>query len=122
MMRESTMIHSIIVGPSEVPFGSTRLVIGQLDHEGRALAGPGRDDDLAAVLADDLLRDGQAQPGAAGALGRGEDLEDRGDLGLVDADAVVADADPGDRRLGVPLGLDRRPGRSARPRRRRWRW
>ncbi len=58
------------------PFrGSLRVVAfgrGQLDHEGRALPGPGGDRDLSTVLADDLLCDGQAQTRSARALGRGE--------------------------------------------------
>ena len=66
------------------------------------MAGPGRDGDLAAVLADDFLGDGQAQAGPAGTLARCEDLEDRRDVGLVDADAVVADLDPSDRRSAGP--------------------
>src|SRR5262249_16949741 len=49
---------------------------GQIDNEGGPLAQAGLDRDTPAVLADDLLRDRQAQAGPAGALRRGEDLED----------------------------------------------
>ena len=48
---------------------------GQDDGEGRALSRPVQGGDLAPVLEDDLLGDGQAEPGALG-LGGDEELED----------------------------------------------
>ena len=63
------------------------------------MAGARGDDDLTAVLANDLLRDRQAEAGPARAFGRGEDLKDRGDIVFLDADAIVADGDSRGRRL-----------------------
>ena len=67
---------------------------GRQDPEGRALAGPAVDGELAAERADDAERDGQAEARAdAARLGREEGVEDAGhDLGR-DAGAVVLDLD-----------------------------
>src|SRR5688572_1543996 len=76
---------------------------GEDDGEGRALAGCGVERDAAGVLLDDALGDGQAQPGAAEALGREERLEDLAVLLGGDAGAVVDDRD-------VNLGAGARGG------------
>src|SRR5262245_26955326 len=78
----------------------------QVDDELGPAADLRVDDDLAAVLADDLLGDRETQASPSGALGRGEDLEDRAELILGDADAVVGDGDAGGRGWVVPGGRD----------------
>ena len=69
--------------------------LGEFEVETGALAELGLDLDLAAVFSEDFLGDGEAEAGAACALGGGEDLEDGGEVFLGDADAVVEDGDAG---------------------------
>ena len=95
----------------------------QLDDERRALADLRGDDDLAAVLADDLLRDGQAQAGPPRALGRGEDLEDRVDLAWRRCRRRCRRRPPGRSSTRRPRSVETvDPCRPRRPRRRRSRW
>src|SRR5215469_3553264 len=97
--------------------------LGQLDGKSRALARAGEEPDLAAMGADQLPGDGQAEPGAAGSGGAGEGLEQlfprprwqaRPVIGHLDDHPPVTggtmagqprlDGDPAGARLGCVLG------------------
>ena len=67
---------------------------GQVDNHFGEFAGFGLDPDVAAVLADDVAGEREAEAGAlVGRLGREEGMEDLLDQLVRDAAAIVPDAD-----------------------------
>src|SRR5207247_1304378 len=85
-----------------------RLVLAhrQVDDEGRALTLGALHGDLAVVLLDDAISDGETETGAFAELLRGEEgIEDPLDESRRDARTVVGDLDPD--HVAVDLAPDR---------------
>src|SRR5689334_665911 len=109
MVSSSTISMRISLAPMLYLYGR-RLRVGcrarlrQADDECGATAGRGFDFDLAGVVGDDAVDDGQAQADAFALLfGREERLEDLPPRPFVHTDAVVRDANLGDSLIGQRL-------------------
>src|SRR5687768_12043368 len=113
--RPAPGVSPLLFRLSGIGFGERGRVHGENDVEGRALPLGARDLDAPAVVADDVLRDPEAEPRALGAR-REEGLEDARQRGLADAAPRVADAHRDGRlnrlivargaELDLPLALD----------------